>query len=132
MSYDFYAVAKNVEIETGQSPIFVPLDNYNIASELLYYQAVFQADGKISKSYPVIGSHVFGLESLMYRYWDQGENLNNKTVIIISSELFDFARPTIRDNTVARSELQTIWAHGQRNDAKIRPYYYKIVTFTHR
>lgn len=127
LTEDFHAVAKQVEFETNTTPIFAPLDTYNISSELSFYQAMLATEGKIKKTYSVVGRHIFNYESLMYKYWFNGENLSNKTLILISPELTDFDMPGVKIRVIERSPTRVIWSHSQRGVGKIQPFYYKIV-----
>ena len=121
------AVAKRTSIETDTQPIIVPLDLYNISSELWFYQEKLLAQGIIEKKYRIIGRQLFGAESLMYRYWAPKEELSGKTLIVISNVLSDFQIPGFKEQVIQKSPLKTLWSHSQVRKAKINPYYYQIV-----
>ncbi|MDI1353179.1 MAG: glycosyltransferase family 39 protein [bacterium] len=123
----FNQVARTVELKNHMSPIFVPLDNYPIASELNFYQTKFLADHQITKKYPVIGSHLFGAESLMYRYWDTYEQVLGMPLIIISKELWRFDDIQLITRIIELSPLKTVWARSEGQGVKSIPYYYKVV-----
>lgn len=123
----FHDVAHNIEVTTQKKPIFVPLDNFPIGSELSFYQAKFLAQGKILKPYPVVGSHIFGLESLMYRFWSKNEDLAGAKLILISKELWRFDLANLKNQVIEQSELKTIWSTGQGQHIKNIPFYYKVV-----
>ena len=123
----FYDVAKQVEVETNAPPLFAPLDAYNISSELSFYQALFLAEGKIPKVYPIVGRQIFNCGSLMYKYWFNGENLSNKTLILISTNLDDFDILNVRSEVIEKSPVKMIWSHSQRGNWQIQPFYYKVV-----
>ena len=127
LTQEFNAVASQVEHDTHSSPEFAPLDAYNIGSELSFYQTLFFKQGKIEKIYPVVGRQIFGCNSLMYKYWFNGENLSGKTLILISTELGDFDIVTVKAGTIEKSPLQEIWSYSERGNSKIQPFYYKIV-----
>lgn len=123
----FHDLAQQIEVETKKTPIFVPLDNFPIGSELSFYQAKFLAQGTIIKSYPIIGSHIFGWDSLMYRYWSKKEELAGIPLIVISKELWRFDLPELKQQVVEESELKEIWSYGQGQGVKNIPFYYKVV-----
>jgi 4-amino-4-deoxy-L-arabinose transferase-like glycosyltransferase len=114
------------EFFDGSLPIFIPLDAYNIGSELIFYQTLSLKDGTISTIYPVVGRHIFNDNSLMYNYWFKG-NLSNKKVILVSTKLEDFNNPNITSRVVDKSPIKNIWSHSQRAREKIQPFYYKLV-----
>jgi dolichol-phosphate mannosyltransferase len=126
----FHELAQRIEAKTKRTPIFVPLDNFPIGSELSFYQAKLLAQGKILKTYPIIGSHIFGGESLMYRYWSNNEALDGIPLIIISKELWRFDLPGLKKRVVKQSNLNEIWSSGQGQGVKNIPFYYKIVQLT--
>lgn len=120
-------IASRVEQETHYQPLIVPLDKYNIGSELSFYQAKALARHETAQSYSILGSHVFGGESLMYRYWSQLINLSGKTLILISDNPRHFDNPAIVERTQLKTPMQSFTAHSQGNHDAVRPYYYQIV-----
>lgn len=122
-----YDIAQKTEATTQSSPVLVPLDLYNIGSELAFYQAKFLADGDIIKSYPVVGGHVFGTESLMYRYWSNKNELKGKTLITLSRDPEDFNNEIYKKSVIQQSPVNSFWSHSQLRGTKINEYYYQIV-----
>ncbi len=127
LAKEFNAIAGQVEAEMHQTPIFAPLDSYHIGSEFDFYQAVFLAQGKIQKQYPVVGSHIFSGNSLMYKYWTNGESLSGKTLIVISDHKSDFDYLSLKTVGIEKSPLRVVWSHCQRGQQKLAPFYYKII-----
>jgi hypothetical protein len=123
----FHHIAQQVEAKTKRTPIFIPLDNFPIGSELSFYQTKFLERGSILKSYPIVGSHIFGLESLMYRYWSKDMELAGRPVILISKELWRFDLPEIKRQAIEQSTLKKVWSKGQGQGVKNIPFYYQIV-----
>ncbi|MCX7115484.1 MAG: glycosyltransferase family 39 protein [Gammaproteobacteria bacterium] len=127
LTTQFYSLAQHVEADTHSTPIFVPLDKYNINSELAYYQAMLSNKGSIQAPYPIQGRHIFGRNSLMYRYWLPKHALAGESLILISTQREDFNAPSLSSKVVPRSTIQSIWAHSQGKHSNIRPYYYQVV-----
>ena len=127
MTKDINALARSIQRDSSNAPIIIPLDLYNISSELIFYQNKLLANGIIQKAYPVIGRHVFGAESLMYRYWFSGKIPPKKTVILVSFNNDDFQLPTLNGQVIDETNLKFIWARSQGKGVKIKPMYYKIV-----
>jgi 4-amino-4-deoxy-L-arabinose transferase-like glycosyltransferase len=119
--------AQQVEATTHSAPIFVPLDNYPISSELAFYQAQHVEQNRSTTIYPTMGAHIFGRESLMYRYWSKKENLSGKPLIIISKELWRFDDPQVCTKVIELSPLTKVWSQGQGQGVKNIAYYYKVV-----
>lgn len=112
------ALSSHIEAKTHSTPIFVPLDIYNLSSELNYYQTKFLERGIIKNAYPIIGGHIFGFESMMYRYWEPMTDLSGKTLILLSMSLTDFShfKPTLTPHA--------IWPHSQSALFPMKPLYY--------
>jgi dolichol-phosphate mannosyltransferase len=120
-------VAQHVKDETHTTPVFVPLDRYNIGSELAFYQAKLLSRGVIKEAYLVSGSHVFDGESLMYRYWSNPRDLSGKTLILISDNAAHFDNPSIETRVIRQSDVQSFDALSQKAGAPMRPFYYQVV-----
>ena len=125
------AVAVDVETKTHSTPLIVPMDLYNIGSELAFYQAKFLAQGHISKAYKIIGVDLFGHESLMYRYWSKGENVSDKVLILVDEHPESFAAPEVTTRVTALSEPKALWSHSQGRGGDIRKYYYQVVRWNY-
>mgnify|MGYP000246322687 CR=1 FL=1 len=128
LARDFHAIADDIAMQIDGKPSFVPLDRYNIASELTYYQQHWVNIGESSSIvYSVIGAHIFNIESLMFKYWDMETQSTGKNLILISPELSDFANSVLKDKVVTRGPMKMIWAYSQRGQNPVRPYYYQWV-----
>lgn len=127
LTHQFYLVAKQVEKETHSPPIFVPLDLYNISSELNFYQAKFLSHGDIQQTYPIVGRHVFGEDSLMYRYWAKNYPITGKTLILISTAPSYFDNPEILKQIRVIPPTKKLWSHGQGRGELLNPIYYRVV-----
>lgn len=127
LTQNVYEIAKDVEKETHITPIIVPLDLYNIASELSFYQAKILATQPMRQHYSIMGRHILGGESLMYKYWSNEDYLAGKMLLVISKELNDF-NDYLREEQVTKvSTVNTFWAYGYGRGSKIKPYYYQLV-----
>ena len=123
----FHSLAKQIAIDTQLTPAFVPLDNYQIGSELAFYQAKYLAKGTINQTYPTIGAHIFGGNSLMYRYWSTKEDSFGKPLILIATNTEAFDDPGIKNQIIEQSKLNKIQSISQGQGIASTTYYYKIV-----
>ncbi|BCA97110.1 hypothetical protein TUM19329_34710 [Legionella antarctica] len=127
LTKQFLEIAKQVEATTKTIPTFVPLDNYQIGSELSFYQAKFQAQEAVGTIYPIAGAHFLGGESLMYRYWSKKEDYIGKPLILIATDLQSFNNAALRKQLIQMSETKKIEAISQGQGITSNPYYYKVV-----
>ena len=105
----------------------MPLDLYNIASELSFYQAKMFQNGKIQEVYPIIGRHIFGIDSLMYRYWANNTTLSGKTLILISPVIKDFDWRSIHEQGQVLYPPKKLMSRSQGRGVALAPYYYEVV-----
>ncbi|AMP90876.1 hypothetical protein [Legionella pneumophila] len=104
LTKQFYDIARSIESTKGITPTFVFLDKYATGSELSSYQAKMFAEGIISKIYSVERGHVFGAESLMYRYWSSTGNVIGTPLIVISKDRKALDNPKYK-NKIVKSPL---------------------------
>ncbi|KTD06165.1 dolichyl-phosphate mannosyltransferase [Legionella gratiana] len=126
---EVYNIAQQLENKTHNTPIILPLDTYNIASELAFYQKKYFKQGQINTPYKVIGSHVFGLNSLMYKYWGNMEEIKGKTLILVSPKISFFSYPLVKQKIVPLSNIKPVNYHDD-NGHKSLIFYYQIVKLT--
>lgn len=127
LSIQVNAIAHVIENKTHQRPIIMPLDQYNIGSELSFYQEKLKDQGELQKVFPIQGAHFFGIESLMFRFWSDYSQLSGRPLILISNSRQDFNAFDHDKRVIRSSKLFKIWSYAQKNRVKIAPYYYKIV-----
>ncbi len=124
-------VEDEVESATRNEPLLVGMDKVNIASEMAFYrkrQAVGPGGLYEAVTYTT-GCQLFGMESLMYRYWASGplqDKLREKdpTLILIAHKLHE-----LKDERIASSG----WKIGRVNEINVRRngkpvgrYYYTL------
>lgn len=83
---------RQVENATGEEPLMVGMDTYNIASQLAFYSNNEDGEG-VDNS---VGRGILGLPSLMYGYWHRAEPLRGRPAV-----LFSFKRRQIDDEALA-------------------------------
>lgn len=127
MTMQAHDIAKEINESTGKKPVFIPLDSYHIGSELAFYQAKLLKQGTIQETYPILGRHIFGLESLMWRYWEMQEEHRDNTWILISSKFQDFENPRIKKYIHSNSQIEAFWTHTSLKGTPMVPYYYVVV-----
>ena len=129
LTQHIHALAQRVELETHIKPVIVPLDTYNIASELSFYQAKYAAEHPGAESYTVIGSHIFGHESLMYKYWDKTPVLRGQTMLLVTQTPNDFVFADQSGRIIERAPKGQIWSSIQMDTQPVVPFYYRVVEY---
>jgi dolichol-phosphate mannosyltransferase len=122
-----FGQARQIELDLNSAPIIVPLDLYNLPSELSFYQAKLLAQPNRMTGYPVIGCHIFGGLSLMYQFWSQGMDFSGRTVLLVSSRLDKLDNPEIKRLTSEITHVSMLWSRSQGFAIRAKPYFYKVV-----
>ena len=119
------SIAQNVESKSHNSPIIIPIDVYNINSELTFYQRKLFNEGRIKNIYKMVGQHIFGDNSLMYKYWPH-ENPKNRQIILIS-ETYQFIENQ-QNNPKLTNVMPVMSFYSQSLGAgvKLKPFYYRM------
>lgn len=121
------SIAENIEFNAKSAPIIVPLDTYNIGSELTFYQKKFFDHGQTKTSYPIIGSHIFGTNSLMYKYWSNSKETEGKILILVAKEPYRFNNLEIWQKTTFLTPVLEMNINNELNPANDNKIYYQIV-----
>lgn len=121
-------IAKEYETVNHETPVIVPRDPYNLASELAFYQKRLVKQGQVEKSYAIIGEHIIGLSSLMYDFWDKERpRILTNPVILIGYDKVYFNEVNKTKYLQHDDKLRTVWVKSMGGKEKGRPFYYKIV-----
>ncbi len=109
-----------------QDVLIMPLDPYHTSSELAFYQQKLYQAGKITTMIPTKGADLFGIDSLMYRYWNHTEPTDNRLLMIISNQIHLFQNPSIAEKVTFKTPLLTITAYTQGRHLPVGQYYYRL------
>ncbi|TSJ64481.1 glycosyltransferase [Starkeya sp. 3C] len=92
-------LAQEVRQETGQEPLMIGLDTYNIASQLAFY-----GSGDDRRTGNSVGRGIVGLPDLMYGYWHRPEALRGRPAIMISVKRRHIDVPVLDQHFAVLSE----------------------------
>jgi dolichol-phosphate mannosyltransferase len=130
------AIEDNIEKDTGVKPFVVGMDKNKIASELAFYrqrQGPYDADRKNEAVLETIGRHIFGMESLMFRYWfpenlQLGLQKKGQVLILVTRELQEIDRGRIGSKGWEIGEIKRL--ELKKNDVPVGVYYYTIAKYS--
>jgi dolichol-phosphate mannosyltransferase len=123
-------IDKKIQVSKGIKPLVVGMDKCYITSELIFYRNK-QGGGKEKKdllSYTT-GRHLFGMDSLMYRYWFPESRINQfrnekSILILVTRELHELNNDLISSSGWKMDKLQEL--DLERNGAAVGRYYYVL------
>ncbi len=122
-------IAEEAQQQWHKPLALLPIDRYNLASELAYYQMRAHQQDKNDAMYPVVGSDRFGYEALMYHFWSKDMPLNNDIVLLITENAQILKSAFVKDKVIDLSPIQYFWSHSQGAAQPVIPYYYQLVRF---
>lgn len=122
-------IAEKAQQKWHKPLALLPIDRYNLASELAYYQMRAHRQDKNRAIYPVVGSDRFGYEALMYHFWSKDMLLNNDIILLITENAQTLDSAFVKDKVIALSPIQSFWSHNQGAAQPVIPYYYQLVRF---
>lgn len=128
LSRKVHNIASTYTQEHHTKLIIIPLDLYNLGSELAFYQTKQFDTHEVDSIFPIIGGHIFGTSSLMYQYWGSREVLKGKTLLLISEESYRFNNANIYEKTTFKEPLDTLQVASATKTGRAREFYYKIVS----
>lgn len=126
MSISLNQLAHNYEMKEGIAPTILPMDKYNMASELSFYQNKAFQKQQIEKIYPILGQHVLNNPSLMYQFWDKAPHHHGEKVMMVAWKESDLDLNYPDDLLRKASEKHILWVYDPRHHYPLIPIYYQI------
>ena len=83
MGEDVREIESEIEARTGERPLVVGMDKYNLASELAFYR---RREGESAKNAVAntASRNLFGGGALMYEIWSPPDEYTGRTLLLIS------------------------------------------------
>jgi len=120
-------VMETYERQTGEKPIIVCMDTYRLASWLAFYRTKISGARTVFEMPEAVrdttGGHLFGKNSMMYRYWHPAETLSNRTILFITDDPDDMQDARVLLLTEPLGEIQKLAV--EKNGKVLRAYYYR-------
>ena len=121
--YKVKDIARTASANNNQETVIIPLDKYNLASLLSFYQAK-NKDNTIK----IYGRNIFGQDALMYVFWYQGENLKNKNILVLHPDRYMLNANFLKLSTKPLSPVKVLWGVSPDKSNQTNNYFYQIVT----
>ena len=121
---DLRKIESEVEARSGEKPLVVGMDKYNLASELAFYRRQ-DGEGTQTAVANTASRHLFGGSALMYEIWSTPEEQRDRTLILVS-----FDPRSLSDESVA-GWVENAGAIHERRISKLGApagrYFYRLV-----
>lgn len=123
-------LADTLESESGQRPIVVGMDHYQITSGLAFYRTKNgRKNGLPDTSVGIeqsVGWHLFGHNSRMYRIWFDARDWQPVDVIAVSSKKSRLEKQSFKTEVVFDSEILPLSA--RKEGQEVRRFYYRLIS----
>jgi dolichol-phosphate mannosyltransferase len=120
-------VVETYERQSGEEPIIVCMDTYRLASWLAFYRTKISGSPSVFEMPEAVrnttGGHLFGKNSMMYRYWHPPETVNNRTILFITDDRKDMQDARVIQLTEPLGEIKKLAV--EKNGKVLRTYYYR-------
>lgn len=122
-------IEKNIETMTGETPLVVGMDKYRTASLLAFYlprgRTAVNESPLNDRNLDITGCHLFGGNSLMYRYWFPEDAAHRRDMILVSPKRRQLNRPSVRSRVRESGDIQELVV--RKNGKPVGNYYYVVV-----
>ena len=123
-------LADKVESESGERPIVVGMDHYQITSGLAFYRTKNayknSLPNKLAGIEQSVGWHLFGHNSRMYRMWFDAKDWQPVDVIAVASKKSRLEEQSFTAGVVFDSEILPLIA--RKEGQEVRRFYYRLIS----
>lgn len=123
-------IDREIQASHGVKPLVVGMDKCYIASELIFYRNRLGSGREKNEllSYTT-GRHLFGMDSLMYRYWFPESRIRqlrqeNSILVLVTRELSELNKDLISLSGWRTEKLQEL--HLEKSGMPVGTYYYVL------
>ncbi len=125
LARDIDRVVARVEQETGDRPVVVGMDKYQISSGLAFYRTKNGIGGPPEKRSrgieETLGWHLFGWNSLMYSYWSKPEDFKRANIVVVGSSRNRVESPYFQKRV--QREKPIFILHAKKDGQKVKEFY---------
>jgi len=117
-----------IELESGQDPLVVGMDKYNIASQLAFYRTKLHRGEsgaeRLEGVQATTGRQWFGKQSLMFGYWPVAGAKEGRTLILVDDEAEDLEGERVTSCFERLSPVTRVVT--EQNGKRSQAFYYRI------
>ncbi|MGI9537748.1 MAG: glycosyltransferase family 39 protein [Desulfocapsaceae bacterium] len=123
-------LADKVESESGERPIVVGMDHYQITSGLAFYRTKNAHNKGLSNKSAgrneSVGWHLFGYNSRMYQMWFDAKDWQPVDVIAVASKKSRLEKSSFKSEVVFDSEILPL--NARKEGQEVRRFYYRLIS----
>lgn len=129
LARDVERVVNEVEEETGNRPVVVGMDPYQISSGLAFYRTKNglrdfpETTGRGVEE--TLGWHLFGWNALMYSYWSKPEDYKGRNIIVVATSRARAESPYFQKRVKREKPIFSLYA--EKDGQQVRQFYIRQV-----
>jgi dolichol-phosphate mannosyltransferase len=120
-------VEETYERQIGEEPFIVCMDTDRLAGWLAFYAIKTSGSPLDFETLEAVrdttGGHLFGKNSMMYRYWHPLEKLRNRPILLISGDPEDLQNARVNMVTESKGDIQKIVV--EKSGKVLGTYFYR-------
>ena len=125
LARDVEEIVNEVELETGDRPVVIGMDPYQISSGLAFYRTKNGLknvpETRARGVEETLGWHLFGWNSLMYSYWARPEDYKGRNIIVVGTSKKRVESPYFQKRVKREKPIFTLYA--KKDGQKVRQFY---------
>jgi dolichol-phosphate mannosyltransferase len=111
------------EKERNEKILVVGMDRNKISSGLAFYRT--KANGSRNAAFETASGHLYGVPSLMYKFWFPAAAQNGKTMLLVGEKSEELSNEVLQPRATPLTETEKIIAG--KNGKQTGTYYYRLV-----
>ena len=117
LSKDIEQIVDQVEQNTGNRPVVIGMNRYQISSGLAFYRTINMleaaAEDPARGVEETLGWHLFGWNALMYGYWAKPEDYQGRNIIVVASSRIRVESPYFQKRVKGEDPIFTLYARKE-------------------
>ncbi len=122
------SIVDEVEEFSGERPVVVGMNPYQISSGLAFYRAKLNRDDAEEQRLSIeetLGWHLFGWKGLMYEYWAEPENYVGRDIVAVATSAIRVEFPYFQNRFQIMNNIHSIDVY--KNDRFAGRYFFRVV-----
>ncbi len=119
----------DIEKETGRRPVVVGMDHYQLSSAIAFYRSKLAAHDKGQRRRrgvdETLGWHLFGWNSLMYRYWSDPRDFVGKDILAVATSEIRVEYPYYQNHMSSMNNIHPL--DVEKNGQRVNRLYTRLL-----
>lgn len=128
-SREIDAIVDRAEERTGNRPVVIGMDRYQTSSGIAFYRTKNSTDKPSDQRNrgvkETLGWHMFGWNSLMYKYWADPQDFNGRDILVVTSRKERLESPYFQKRIVQMDPIRSLTV--KKGGEAVKQFYTRLV-----